>query len=303
MPAVTNLRKEHGKMSFSAEIKDKLTQEAGECDFCTLARLAGLMRFAASFGSGRAVISTENKKIADYAALLIKECLGISVEYEFNNQSKLYKSSLEANDEDVICAELMADESAKVLMPFACCKRAFLAGAFLGGGSVNDPKKSYHLEFDTKRKEYAEDVLFALEEEGINAKLTSRKGRYVVYVKDYESIAAVLGLIGAGYAALELYNISVEKEIRNDVNRRVNCDNANLNKQAQAASKQLHAIAKIEKKIGLGALSEVLREMAEIRRAYPEDSIKELGEKLNPPIGKSGVNHRLNRLIEIADEL
>lgn len=291
------------QMSFSAEIKDKLTANGGECEFCGMARLAGFMRYSANFSSGDAVISTENKKIADYAGGLIKECFGIKADYEYNKQSKLYKSKLKNSEQDLMCAELMADQSAEPLMPFACCKRAFLSGAFLGGGSVNDPKKSYHLEFDTKCKEYADDVLATLKSEGINARVTSRKGRYVVYVKDYESIAAVLGLIGAGYAALELYNISVEKEIRNDVNRRVNCDNANLNKQAQATSKQLHAISKIEKKIGLGALSDVLREMAEIRRAYPEDSIKELGEKLNPPIGKSGVNHRLNRLIEIASEL
>ncbi|MBS7297792.1 MAG: DNA-binding protein WhiA [Eubacteriales bacterium] len=291
------------KMSFSAEIKDRLTEQKSECDFCTTARLAGFMRFAASFGSGDAVISTENKKIADCAGALIKECFGVNAEYDYNKQSKRYKSILKNNEQDLLCAELMADQSAEQLMPFACCKRAFLSGAFLGGGSVNDPQKSYHLEFDTKTKAYAEDVLSVLEEEGIKAKLTSRKGRYVVYIKDYESIAAVLGLIGAGYAALELYNISVEKEIRNDVNRQVNCDNANMKKQGKAASEHLHAIAVIEKKIGLGALSEVLREMAEVRRAYPDDSIQELGEKLNPPIGKSGVNHRLKRLMEIASEL
>lgn len=291
------------KLSFSAEIKDKLAEQTGECDFCQTARLAGIMRFAASFGMGEAVVSTENKKIADYTEKLISDCFGIKTEFGYNSQSKLYKSKMLSNEQDLLCAELMADQSAESLMPFACCKRAFLSGAFLGGGSVNDPKKSYHLEFDTKRKEYALDVLAVLEEEGINAKLTSRKGRYVVYIKDYESIAAVLGLIGAGYAALELYNISVEKEIRNDVNRQVNCDNANMKKQGKAASEHLHAIATIEKKIGIGSLSDVLREMAEIRRAYPDDSIKELGERLNPPIGKSGVNHRLKRLIEIASEL
>ncbi|MBQ8636394.1 MAG: DNA-binding protein WhiA [Clostridia bacterium] len=291
------------KMSFSAEIKDKLAANSGECEFCSMARLAGFMRYSANFSSGDAVISTENKRIADYAGELIKECFGINAEYEYNKQSKLYKSNLKNSEQDLLCAELMADQSAEPLMPFACCKRAFLSGAFLGGGSVNDPQKSYHLEFDTKRKEYAEDVLATLKSEGINARVTSRKGRYVVYIKDYESIAAVLGLIGAGYAALELYNISVEKEIRNDVNRQVNCDNANMKKQGKAASEHLHAIAVIEKKIGLGALSDVLKEMAEVRRAYPDDSIKELGERLNPPIGKSGVNHRLKRLLEIAADL
>ncbi len=290
-------------MSFSAEIKNRIADIKSECDFCSVARLAGLMRFAGVFGKGKAVVSTENKTVADTAKKLIRECFGINTEYEYNPQSKLYKSKPSAYDEDILCAELLADLSATPILPFACCRRAFLNGAFLGGGSTADPKKSYHLEFDTRKKEYAVDVLFALANEGVNAKITERKGRYVVYLKDYEQIASTLGLIGAGYAALELYNVSVEKEIRNDVNRRVNCDNANIIKQSRASSKQLRAISLIERKMGLSKLSEVLREMAEVRKAYPEDNLSELGKRLNPPIGKSGVNHRLNRLIEIAKEL
>ncbi len=290
-------------MSFSAEIKEKIADINSECDFCSVARLAGLMRFAADFGDGKAVISTENKTVADAAAKLCSDCFGIDVRYEYNAHSKLYKSIPASHDEDILCAELASDLPASTVMPFECCRRAFLSGAFLGGGSVNDPKKSYHLEFDTRKKEYAVDVLFALANEGVNAKITKRKGRFVVYLKDYEQIAATLGLIGAGFAALELYNVSVEKEIRNDVNRRVNCDNANLEKQSKASSRQLRAIAIIEKKIGFEALSDVLREMAEVRKNYPEDNLAELGRKLNPPIGKSGVNHRLNRLVELAEDL
>ena len=199
--------------------------------------------------------------------------------------------------------ELMSDEMAESIIPFECCRKAFLEGAFLGGGSVNDPSKNYHLEFTTKTKLYAEDVMKVLELEGIFAKLTERRGRYTVYIKDYESIAAVLGLIGAGAEALELYNVSVEKEMRNEANRIKNCDIANLDKQSRAASKQLAAIRKIENTIGLEALSDVLREMAEVRKEYPDDAISELGEKLNPPIGKSGVNHRLKRLIETAENI
>lgn len=290
-------------MSFTASIKDKLMRESGECEFCDAAKLAGLMRFSANFGAGRACISTENKAVSLFASELIKKCLGASLKIEYKEKSKLYKSVTDANTEDMLCAELAADESAERLMPFSCCRRSFLAGAFLGGGSVNNPRKSYHLEFDTKNELYAFDVKNTLEKEGISSRITQRKGRFVVYVKDSDSVAAVLGLIGAGYAALELYNISVEKEIRNDVNRRVNCENANLGKLGRAASRQLYAIEKIERNIGLNTLSDALREMAEVRREYPDISIKELGEKLSVPIGKSGVNHRLNRLIEIAENL
>lgn len=290
-------------MSFSAGIKEKLIADVDGCEFCAIAKLAGIMRYAGQMEPDRAVLSTENKAIADCAAELLKNCLGIQMEYEYNMQTKLYRGTIDGESAQIVYAELLAEESAESLTPFSCCRHAFIAGAFLGGGSVSDPKKSYHLEFDAKRSEYADDVVNALEKEGIAAKLTERKGRYVVYVKDYESIAAVLGIIGAGYAALELYNVSVEKEIRNDVNRRVNCENANLAKQARTASKQLHAITKIEKTVGLSKLPEVLREIAEIRRQYPEESLKELGERLNPPIGKSGVNHRLNRIVEFAENL
>ena len=290
-------------MSFTLSIKDKLIETVSECEFCDTAKLAGIMRFAANFGNGKARLSTENEAVAAYVSELAKKCFGAELDITYSEKSKLYKSVANPNVEEMLCAELSADESAESLMPFSCCRRSFLSGAFLGGGSVSDPKKSYHLEFDTKSEIYAKDVLNSLSEEGITAKLTGRKGRYVVYVKDSDSVAAVLGLIGAGYAALELYNVSVEKEIRNEVNRRVNCENANLNKQSIAASKQLHAIAKIEKKMGLAALSDALREMAEVRREYPDISIQELGEKLEVPIGKSGVNHRLNRLIEIAENL
>ncbi len=290
-------------MSFTLSIKDKLIESTAECEFCEAAKLAGLMRYAANFGNGKARLSTENEAVAGFASELVKKCLGAEMEIAYSEKSKLYKSAPDSNVEEMLCAELAADESAESLMPFSCCRRAFLSGAFLGGGSVSDPKKSYHLEFDTKVESYAKDVLDTLSKEGITARLTQRKRRYVVYVKDSDSVAAVLGLIGAGYAALELYNVSVEKEIRNEVNRRVNCENANLNKQSIAASKQLHAISKIEKKMGLAALSDALREMAEVRREYPDISIQELGEKLANPIGKSGVNHRLNRLIEIAENL
>lgn len=290
-------------MSFTNEIKNRISENRGECDYCAAARLAGLVRFAGNVNAGRVTVTTENKNVADCASALFHECLGIDAPAVYSDHSKLYKIELEGNSAEIAAEELCLGSNAEPMMAFSCCRRAFLAGAFLGGGSMNDPKKSYHLEFDTKKSEYALDMLSALDACGIAAKTTIRKGRSVVYVKEYESIAAVLGLIGADFAALELYSVSVEKEIRNDVNRKVNCENANLDKLAQAASKQLHAIMKIEKKVGLGALSDTLKEMAELRLAYPEDSLKELGERVNPPIGKSGVNHRLNRIIEFAEKL
>ncbi len=290
-------------MSYAADIKDKLIKSEYDCEFCALAKLSGILRSSARFENGKAEISTESEAVLYAASELLKKAFNIDPKFSFHTKSKLYKSDMTEKEQEIISFELMADESAESVIPFECCRKAFLEGAFLGGGSVNDPSKKYHLEFNTKLKLYAEDIIKVLESEGILAKLTQRRGRFTVYIKDYESIAAVLGLIGAGAEALELYNVSVEKEMRNEANRIKNCDIANLDKQAKAASRQLAAINKIEKTIGLKALSDVLKEMAEIRKEYPDDAISELGEKLNPPIGKSGVNHRLKRLIEIADNI
>jgi len=149
----------------------------------------------------------------------------------------------------------------------------------------------------------AELICSILAEVGIEAKITQRKHYQIVYLKEYEAIAELLGRIGAGGAAMEIYNVSIEKEIRNDVNRRMNCENANMDKIVKAYGKHIMAIRKIERTIGLDALPEALREIALIRLEYPDESLKALGERLMTPIGKSGVNHRLNRLIEIADAI
>lgn len=292
------------RLSFTNEIKNKLSEKSYECGYCGMAQLAGIVRFAGMTYGMHINITTENHQVAECVKRLLRDCMGIEADYEYWEKAKYYRFELGNAIADMVYTELMlgGGELAE-LMPFDCCRRAFLTGAFLGGGSINDPQRSYHLEFDTKKKEYGETVMRVLRDMDIAAKMTERKGRYVVYLKDFESITAVLGLIGADFAALQFYSVSVEKELRNDVNRKVNCENANLDKLAQAASKQIHAITKIQKTVGLAALSDTLREMAELRLEYPEDSLKELGERLSPPIGKSGVNHRLDRIMEFAARL
>lgn len=189
------------------------------------------------------------------------------------------------------------------IMPFECCRISYIRGAFLGGGSVSDPKKNYHLEFDARNRETADCLREAINKQGIPVKMTERKKSCIVYIKGYEDIAALMGLIGAGTAAMEIYNVSIEKEIRNGINRRMNCETANIDKVAKAYVKHMQAIEKINDTIGFEGLPESLSEIARVRMDYPDESLKELGERLVPPIGKSGVNHRLNRIMEIADKL
>ena len=187
--------------------------------------------------------------------------------------------------------------------PFECCIMSYIRGAFLGGGSISDPKKSYHLEFDAKYEPEADRLCSMLSKCGVASKMTYRKGHYIVYIKEYSVIADTLGIIGDSSSAFEIYNISIEKDVRNSINRQMNCENANMDKVADAYMKHLSAIEKVKNTVGIETLPEVLQEIARVRVMYPEDSLKQLGERLENPIGKSGVNHRLNRIVAIADEI
>ena len=288
-------------MSFSSDIKEKLTEIKKKCPFCDLHELAGFFGSAAKIKNDGIILVTENKKAAEREADIISDRYGKKTEVTQNQN--IYK--IEIKDE-MLNMKLLSDIKffkKNIRIGKECCKGAYIRGAFLGGGSITNPEKSYHMEFDYKFSEQADKLEEVLKELGIDAKRTERKGHTVIYVKGYELIAGILGCMGAGAAAIEIYNISAEKEIRNGINRQMNCENANMDKVAQAYCRHLAAIEKIEKQIGFDKLPETLREAAEIRINYPEDSLKELGERFKKPIGKSGVNHRLNRLMEIAEGL
>ena len=182
-------------------------------------------------------------------------------------------------------------------------KRAFIRGAFLGGGSISDPEKNYHLEFVTNNMEFAESLRDLINSFDFNSKIVARKNNYVVYIKESEQISDLLSLIGAHSALLKLQNVKIVKEMRNNVNRIVNCETANLTKAVNAAVKQVENIRIIEETIGIKKLPENLQQIALLRVENEELTLKELGEMLNPPVGKSGVNYRLKRIQEIADNL
>ncbi len=189
----------------------------------------------------------------------------------------------------------------KELLP--CCMASYIRGAFLGHGSISDPKKAYHLEFITKSANEADFLCNLLFLGGLTPKLMQRKSYVIVYMKEANQIADLLGLMGDSADALELFGVQIEKDMRNNINRQVNCENANANKVAKAASKHIFAIKKIKAAKKWHELADTLKEIGDLRCRYPEDSIKALGERLDPPIGKSGVNHRLERILQIADTL
>lgn len=188
------------------------------------------------------------------------------------------------------------------LLSRRCCKKAFLKGVFLAAGTIGDPEKLYQLEIILNTEEAAEFVQKQLAGFGISGKVTERKGRYAVYVKEGDQIADFLAAVQANTSLLALENVRVVKDVRNTVNRKVNCETANLNKTVVAAQTQIRDIEWIQSNIGFDKLPDPLREVAQMRLLNPDVTLQELGDMMDPPVGKSGVNHRLRRLHEIAEE-
>ena len=168
---------------------------------------------------------------------------------------------------------------------------------------MSDPAKGYHLELVCVSAAQAQQLIGLLESDDIKARSMKRKGHYVVYFKESEAIAEFLNITGAHLCMMDLENLRIEKGLRSDVNRRVNCDTANINKSLAASARQVEDIIFLKQEIGLGRLPEKLKQIAELRLEYPELNLKELGEMLQPPVGKSGINHRLRKLQELAEEL
>lgn len=191
----------------------------------------------------------------------------------------------------------------QLIIQNTCCKRAFIRGAFLSSGSMSNPKKAYHLEIVTNDEEKAEQLRGIINSFSMDAKIVLRKKNHVVYIKEGAQIVDLLNIMEAHVALMDLENVRILKEMRNQVNRQVNCEAANISKTVAAASKQIDDIIYIRDTIGFGELDEGLVDIARLRVEHPEASLKELGAMLLPPIGKSGVNHRLRKLSLTADLL
>lgn len=189
-----------------------------------------------------------------------------------------------------------------LLVQSECCRRTFIRVAFLEKGTVNDPSKGYHLEIACRGNSQATQLCELMAKDGITGKVIERNKRMSVYVKEAEQISDMLALMGAHKAVLAMENERVIHQMRGTVNRRVNCETANINKTVNAAVRQIEAINYIQNNGGLHNLPESLQEMARVRLEWPDTSLGDLGQYLDPPVGKSGVNHRLRKLVEIAEK-
>jgi len=312
-------------MSFSMNIKNEISKHLTNNSCCQLAELSALIKMTGTIqihgNKGFGIkLHTENASIARRIFSLIKDNFNENIQVSMiknkqlnKNNSYILQISKDMGSEQILkeCGILIENEKGikfnygvpHGLIKKSCCKKAYLKGAFLGGGSVSDPEKNYHLEIVANSSEYAEGIKNLINHFGLSAKVVVRKNSFIVYLKEGEQIVDFLNIIGAHQALLSLENIRIFKEMRNNVNRIVNCETANLSKTVNAAVRQIESIEYIRDKIGLNKLPDGLQQIAEVRLNYQDASLKELGEMLSPVIGKSGVNHRLRKLEQIAESL
>lgn len=328
-------------MSFSSQAKDEICRHETTSRCCMLSELAAVLITEGAFDLKKSKnesikVVTENAAFARRVFSTGKKLFNLTFKLAVRKNSKqrnaksnastkkhvtyiIDMTELKTKKDSLIALGLWSTKEGLTELPIFerlsqklldssnsnkdCCKKAFLRGAFLEAGTVCDPEKSYHLEINTDRRAVSELICSIMEEMSFKAKILVRKGTFVVYLKEGEDIVNFLNLTGAHTSLMAYENVRILKEMRNNVNRVVNCETANLQKTVNAAYRQVENIGYIRENIGFKKIPENLRVIADLRVKYPDLNLKELGELLTPPLGKSGVNHRLKKLDKIAENL
>ena len=312
-------------MSFSSKVKDELSRQVNPARHCQIAEIAAILSLCGKIKISdqdhfSIEIHTENVAVARKYFTLLKKTFNIGTDVSIRRgaylkRNRTYIVAVREHEDAirVLQAAKLLNEYGEVsenlsvvrnvVVQNTCCRRAFIRGAFLASGSISDPEKFYHFEIACVAEPKAEQLRELIATFDIEAKIVRRKKYYVVYIKEGSQIVDILNVMEAPVALMELENIRILKEMRNSVNRQVNCETANINKTVSAAVKQMDDIRYIPGVMGLDGLHDNLRERAVAGLERPAATLKELGEALNPPVGKSGVNHRLRKLGILADDL
>lgn len=295
-------------MSFSGDVKRELGKQISKSRHCQLAELAAILEMVgvAQENPYALKVDSDNPVLVEKYKTLLKELFSLEGELELvlGEDARRILEALKFYQEGRGLKLPLGEQRADgILVQKTCCKRAFIRGAFLASGSMSDPNKSYHFEIVCKRREQAEQLQQLMKGFETEAKIVERKGHFVVYLKEGSQIVDMLNVMEAYVSLMNLENVRILKEMRNSVNRKVNCETANISKTVNAAVKQLEDIQLIRERMGLDELPDNLREIALVRLDNPDAPLKELGNYLDPKVGKSGVNHRLRKLSEIADKL
>lgn len=319
-------------MSFSGTVKEELAKHVPAARHCQIAELAAILHFCGSYegprffgksaknedeNEGKILIQAENETVVRKCFTLLKKTFNIntgvnqkkpgstasySILLTGGDQAGQVLKAVKLMDGEGVCRNMRGPVSS-LLIKNACCQRAFLRGAFLASGSMSDPEKSYHLELVCTGLPQAEQIRLILQGFGVEARIVQRKKYQIVYMKDGTGISDFLNIVEGHVSLMQFENYRILKEMRNSVNRRVNCETANISKTVNASTRQMEDIRYLRMKYGFSNLPEGLRQMAQVRLDNPDAPLRELGEYLDPPVGKSGVNHRLRKLSELADRL
>ena len=312
-------------MSFSSEVKEELSKRIGSSRHCQLAEISAIVTCIGHVEMNEATgavlyLQTDNSQVLRKFFTLLKKAFNIVTSIlegipDVKAGGRNYRPVLDSEHgaESVLKAIRLIDQNGNLRNPEdgvsqmvtrnSCCKRAFLRDAFLCIGSISDPNKGYHLEYVCSSPELAQQLSGMTLSFDIEARIVQRKKYYVLYIKEGSGIVDLLNIMEAPISLMNLENLRILKEMRNSINRKVNCEVANITKTVNAATKQVEDITYIRDHYGFNKLQEGLREMAEVRLEHPDATLLELGKFLDPPVGKSGVNHRLRKLSELADKL
>lgn len=311
-------------LSFSSKVKSELSNHFGNARHCCIAEIAAIINICGHIRClGQKIcikIQTENIYVATKTFTLIKKTFNIESEV-------LVRKNNQSNKNHIYMIFIMQKEQAAKLLKATgiitlqqehltienkiyplvvnsiCCKRAYIRGAFLASGSLSNPEKNYHLEFVCPNYNYSIQLKELINSFQIDAKIVKRKEQYIIYLKEGEQIVDLLNIMEAHIALMNLENVRILKDMRNNVNRIVNCETANLNKTIIASIKQIEDIEYMKKNMDISQLPPSLAEIVQARLQFPDASLKELGEMMNPPVGKSGVNHRLRKISSMAEIL
>ena len=276
-------------MSFSSDVKAELARQYSKSVHCQVAELAAMIMLEGQIRMNPAQLhfDSENPMLIEKYAILMRRAFAIDISKPLCTED----------------CERIIERIQGLFLEKTCCKRAFIRGAFMATGSMSDPNKAYHFEIVCKSLEQATRLQELMQEFETDAKIVERKNHYVVYLKEGSQIVDMLNVMEAYVALMNLENVRILKEMSNSINRQVNCEAANIAKTVAAAVKQISDIELIRERIGLDALPAPLKEMAYIRLEYPDTPLKDLGALMDPPVGKSGINHRLRKLAAIAEDL
>ncbi len=295
-------------MSFTSEIKDELIKKYSKNSHCRTAEFLGTALTGGFFGNeGGETFSivSDNETAAKKNFTTLRKNYNIDAELtkHCTKNKTIYRLCVSGDAKTEILKSALKTENIRKALAKDCCKRAFLRGAFIAGGNSSNPEKSYHFEIGNDNEENSRLICEIINDFGIVSKITRRRGRYYAYVKEAVDISDLLNIMEAHVSLMNFENIRIVREMRGNINRKVNCETANINKTVSASLKQAEDIRLIKDTAGFSCLDGGLKEIAEARLNNPDVPLAELGKLLSPPIGKSGVNHRLRKISQIAEDI